>query len=143
MEQRPLLLFLRGAQLVLWSSVLTVLDLDEVDVTLENAAIFGSVLSGEGGSADGWQCCRGAPSPPQLPPATSKNPPSFIASLLLLSFRGDGSNQYSIQTAGGKPKSGVERTTWYNPSFSCVGNLKILHSQPFAAIYIYADIAGF
>jgi hypothetical protein len=45
MEQRPLLLFLRGAQLVLWSSVLTVLDLDEVNVTLENAEIFGSVLS--------------------------------------------------------------------------------------------------
>ena len=38
-------LFLRGAQLVLWSSVLTVLDLDEVNVTLENAEIFGSVLS--------------------------------------------------------------------------------------------------
>ena len=38
-------LFLRGAQLVLWSSVLTVLDLDEVTVTLENAEIFGSVLS--------------------------------------------------------------------------------------------------
>ena len=41
------MLFLRGAQLVLWSSVLTVLDLDEVNVTLENAEIFGSVLSGE------------------------------------------------------------------------------------------------
>ena len=58
MEQRPLLLFLRGAQLVLWSSVLTVLDLDEVNVTLENAEIFGgSALSGEGGSASGWRCC--------------------------------------------------------------------------------------
>ena len=32
--------------------------LDEVDVTLENADIFGSVLSGEGGSAGGgWWCC--------------------------------------------------------------------------------------
>jgi len=32
--------------------------LDEVDVTLENADIFGSVLSGEGGSAGvGWRCC--------------------------------------------------------------------------------------
>ena len=57
MEQRPLLLFLRGAQLVLWSSVLTVLDLDEVNVTLENTEIFGgSVLSGEGGSDSGWRC---------------------------------------------------------------------------------------
>jgi hypothetical protein len=50
-------LFLRGAQLVLQSSVLTVLDLDEVNVTLKNAEIFGSMLSGEGGSASGWRCC--------------------------------------------------------------------------------------
>ena len=41
------MLFLRSAQLVLQSSVLTVLDLDKVNVTLKNAAIFGSVLSGE------------------------------------------------------------------------------------------------
>jgi len=46
-------LFLCGAQLVLRSSVLTVLDLGEVDVTLENAEIFGSMLSGEGGSSNG------------------------------------------------------------------------------------------
>ena len=46
-------LFLRGAQLVLRSSVFTVLDLDGVDVTLKNAEIFGSVLFGEGGSANG------------------------------------------------------------------------------------------
>jgi hypothetical protein len=96
-------LFLRSAQLA--SSVLTVLDLDEVDVTLENAAIFGSVLSGEGGSADGWQCCRGAPSHlPHLPPATPKYPPpSTTRSLLLFLFRGDGRKQYGIRTAGGKP----------------------------------------
>ena len=40
-------------QLVLQSSVLTVLDLDELNVTLENAEIFGSVLSGEGRSVSG------------------------------------------------------------------------------------------
>ena len=51
------LLFLRGAQLVLRSSVRTVLGVDEVIVTLENAEIFGSVLSGENGSANGWRCC--------------------------------------------------------------------------------------
>ena len=45
-------LFLRSAQLVLRSSVLTVLGLDEVNVTLNNAEIFGLVLSGEGGSAN-------------------------------------------------------------------------------------------
>jgi len=50
-------LFLRGAQLVLRSSVLTVLDLDEVNITLKNAEIFGSMLSREGGSANGWRCC--------------------------------------------------------------------------------------
>ena len=46
-------LFLHGAQLVLQFIVLTVLYLDEVNVTLENAEIFGSVLSGEGGFASG------------------------------------------------------------------------------------------
>ena len=46
-------LFLCSAQLVLQSSILTVFDLDEVCVTLEKAEIFGSVLSGEGGSAGG------------------------------------------------------------------------------------------
>jgi len=51
------LLFLPGAQLVLRSSVLTVLELDEVNVSLENAEIFGSVVSGEGASAGGgWRC---------------------------------------------------------------------------------------
>ena len=50
-------LFLGGARLVLRSRVLTVLDLDEVDVTLQYAEIFGSMLSGEGGSASGWRCC--------------------------------------------------------------------------------------
>ena len=51
------LLFLRVAHLVLRSSVLTVLDFDEVNVTLKNAEIFGSVLSKQGGSANGWRCC--------------------------------------------------------------------------------------
>ena len=39
------MLFLRSAQLVLQSSVLTVLDLDKVNVTMENAEISGMVLS--------------------------------------------------------------------------------------------------
>jgi hypothetical protein len=50
-------LFLRGAQLVLRSSVLTVLDLDEVDVTPRFAEVFRSVLSGVAGSIGGWRCC--------------------------------------------------------------------------------------
>jgi hypothetical protein len=57
MEQRPFCLFLCSTQIVLRSSVLTLLDLNEVDVTLKNAEIFGSVLSGEGGSVNGWRCC--------------------------------------------------------------------------------------
>ena len=57
-EHRHLLLFLHGAQLVQRSSVLTILDLDKVNVTLENTEIFGLVLFGEGGSAGGgWRCC--------------------------------------------------------------------------------------
>ena len=63
-------LFVCGVQLVLRSGVLTVLDLDEVDVTPRFAEVFGSMLSGVGGSAGGWRCCWGAPSLPQLPPAT-------------------------------------------------------------------------
>ena len=50
-------LFLRGAQLVLRSSVLTILDFKKVDIVLKNAKIFSSVLSGEGGSKWLWRCC--------------------------------------------------------------------------------------
>ena len=98
------MLLLCGVQLVLQSSVLIVLDLDYVNVTLDNTKIFGSVLSGEGGSVGGgWRCCRSALGLPQLPPATPRNPPPFIASLLPFCFRGAGSNHYSIWTACGIP----------------------------------------
>ena len=50
-------LFLCGVQLVLRSGVLTVLDLDKVDVTPRFAEVFRSVLSGVGGSTGGWRCC--------------------------------------------------------------------------------------
>ena len=46
-------LFLCGVQLVLRSGVLTIFDLDEVDVTPRFAEVFGSVLSGVGGSTGG------------------------------------------------------------------------------------------
>ena len=62
-----------GVQLVLRSGVLTVLDLDKVDVTPRFAEVFRSMLSGVGGSTGGWRCCWDAPSLPQLPPATPKN----------------------------------------------------------------------
>ena len=44
-------------QLVLRSGVLTVLDLDEVDVAPNFVEVFRSVLSGVGGSTGGWRCC--------------------------------------------------------------------------------------
>ena len=50
-------LFLCSVQLVLRSGVLTVLDLDKVDVTPRFAEVFRSVLSGVGGSTGGWRCC--------------------------------------------------------------------------------------
>jgi hypothetical protein len=60
-------LFLCGVQLVLRYGVLTVLDLDKVDVTPSIAEVFRSVLSGVGGSTGGWRCCWGAPSLPLSP----------------------------------------------------------------------------
>ena len=50
-------LFLCGVQLVLRSGVLTVLDLDEVDVAPSFVEVLRSVLSGVGGSTGGWRCC--------------------------------------------------------------------------------------
>ena len=50
-------LFLCGVQLVLRSGVLTVLDLDKVDVTPRFAEVFRSVLSGVGGCTSDWRCC--------------------------------------------------------------------------------------
>ena len=95
-------LFLCGVQLVLRPSVLTVLDLDEVDVMPSLVEVFRLVLSGVGGSTGGWRCCWDVPILPQLPPATLKNPPPFM-SVLFLCFCSDGSNQHKIWAAGGKP----------------------------------------
>ena len=50
-------LFLCGVQLVLRSGVLTVLDLNEVDVTPRIAEVFGRVDAVVGASAGGWRCC--------------------------------------------------------------------------------------
>ena len=51
------MLFLCGVQLVLRSGVLTVLDLNEVDVTPRIAEVFGRVDAVVGASAGGWRCC--------------------------------------------------------------------------------------
>jgi hypothetical protein len=50
-------LFLCGIQLVLRSSVFTIIDLDEVDVMPSFVEVFRSMLSGVGGSTGGWRCC--------------------------------------------------------------------------------------
>ena len=93
-------LFLCGVQLVLRSGVLKILGLNEVGVTPRFTEVFRSVLSGVGGFAGGWRCGWGAPSLPQLPPATPKNPPP--CSVLLFScFCRDWSNQHKIWAAGG------------------------------------------
>jgi hypothetical protein len=88
-----------GVQLVLRSGVLTVLDLDEVDVTPSFAEVFRSVLSGVGGSTGGWRCCWSASCLAQLLPATSKNPPPYIG-VLCSCFCSYGSNQHKIWAAG-------------------------------------------
>jgi hypothetical protein len=72
-------LFLCGVQLVLRSGVLTVLDLDKMDVTPSLVEVVRTVLSGVGGSTGGWRCCWDAPSLPQLLPATPKNPPPYTS----------------------------------------------------------------
>ena len=138
------MLFLCGVQLVLRSGVLKVLDIDEVDVTPSFLEVFRSVLSGVGGSTGGWRCCCGAPSLPQLPPATSKNPPPPYSSLLFLCFCSAGSDQRKIWAAGGTPvfiwEAGWEEPFGNNSTFSCFRNLEILHGHPFLAAYIYGDI---
>ena len=50
-------MFLCDIQLVMGSGVLTILDLDEVDVTPSFAEAFRSMLSRVGGCASGWRCC--------------------------------------------------------------------------------------
>jgi len=50
---------------------------------------------------------------PQFPPATSKNPPSFIACLLFFSsFCGDGSSQYNIGNYTKGNRRGQEGTAF-------------------------------
>ena len=51
------MLLLCGVQQVLRSGVLTILDLDEVDVAPSLVEIFRSMLSEVGGFTGGWRCC--------------------------------------------------------------------------------------
>jgi len=81
--------FLCGIQLVLRSGIITVLDLDAVDVTLRFAEVFRSVLSGVGGSTGGWRCCWGAPNLPQLPlPLRITHPPTSVCCFFVFAEMG-------------------------------------------------------
>ena len=82
-------LFLCGVQLVLWSGVLTVLDLNEVDVASSFVEVFRSVLSGVGGCTGGWRCCWGAPSLLQLPlPLRRTYPLTFVCCFCVFAAMG-------------------------------------------------------
>jgi len=76
-----------------------------------------------GGAAE-----RGAPSLPQLPPATPKNPSPYI-NLLYLCFCSGGSNQHKIWAAGGKSvfiwEAGWEEPFGNYSTFSCFRDLEI------------------
>ena len=97
------------------------------------------------GSANGWWCCWSVPGLPQLPPATPKNPPPFIASLLLFCFAEMGATSTASERLeiilflsgkrGGKSHFGIIL-------ISAVLGSVTLHSQPFDAAYIYVDRAG-
>ena len=64
-------------------------------------------------STGGWRCRWGAPSLPQLPPATTKTPPPYIS--VSFFFCSDGSDQHKFWTAGSicvYLGSGVGRAIW-------------------------------
>jgi hypothetical protein len=82
-------------------------------------------------------------------PLLRTHPPSLLVCWFLVFKQGDGSKQFSIRTGWevnlflsekrGAWKEPLVKVLWYNPGFSRIGNLKILHSQPFAATDIHAD----
>jgi hypothetical protein len=98
-----------------------------MNVALENAEIFGSVLSGEldllvaaGGAAEMLPVSLSCP----LPLLSTHPLPLLVCCFSV--FCGDGSNQYSIRTAKTYIclRSGWKLPLWYNSSFSCIGNMK-------------------
>ena len=103
------------------------------------------MLSGVDGGTGGWWCCWDAPSLPQLPPATSKDPPPTLVCCFCVALCNDGSDQHKLWAAGGKSvftwEAGWEETFWNSFTFSCFRNLEILHGHPFVAAYIFGDNA--
>jgi len=113
------------------------------DVAPSFVEVCRSVLSGVGGCTSGWRCCWNAPSLPQLPPATPKNPSPYI-SLLFLCFCSDGCNQHKVWAIGGKSvfiwEAGWEEPFRNNSTFSC-SRIWRFCSHPFVAAYIFGDNA--
>ena len=89
LQPKVFVLFLCGVQLVLRSGVLTILDLDEVDVTPSFAEVFRSVLSRAGGSTGGWRCCWGAPVSLNCPlPLRRTHPPTLVCCFCVFAAMG-------------------------------------------------------
>jgi hypothetical protein len=83
------MLFLCGAQLVLRSSVFTVLDLDELDVAPSFVEVFRSMLSGVGGSAGGWQSAGVFPVSLSCPlPLRRTHPPAVVSCFCVFAAMG-------------------------------------------------------
>jgi hypothetical protein len=88
---------------------------------LKNAEIFGLVLSGEGGSANGWRCCWEVllVSLSCSLPLLRTHPPSLLVCCFFVFVE---MGQY-IRTAGGEPifawEAGWKEPLWYIPGFSC------------------------
>ena len=137
-------LFLPGAKLVLRSSVLTVLDL-EVDVMLENAENLGRCCLGKvdpqmaGSAAEVLQVSLRCPLP-----LLRTHPHSLVVCCFFV-FAEMGATSTASRRLG-KPifvwEAGWNEPLWYDFSFSCNINLKVLRSQPFAAAYIHETKQG-
>jgi hypothetical protein len=69
-------------------------------------------------------------------PLLRTHPPSLLVCSFLVLAEMGATSIISGRYIGFYLRSGWKQPLWYNPSFSCIENLKILHSQPFAAIFM-------
>ena len=106
-------LFLCGVQLVLRSSVLTVLDLDEVDATLSFARSLG-------------RCCLGCSQSPSVAPCHFKEP-TPLHWFVILCFCSDGSKRHKIWAA----------TSKYEVGSLCVHLCLPCHALSLAEAYVW------
>ena len=137
-----------GVKLVLRSGVLTVLDLDEVDVAPSFVEVFRSVLSGVGGCTSGCLCrsvllrCSQSPS---IAPCHSEEPtpPTLVCCFCVVAAMGvtstkSGWLEVNLSLSW---EAGWEEPFGNISTFSCFRSLEILHGHPFVAAYIHGDNA--